>query len=90
MLAAVGVGEDDRGVDGVVALAEDGRPHDELLADDGLGGAGAAVDDGADVLDGDAADGVLAGGGWGGRSHAPDATRFGAMRTSPLRTGTAW
>ena len=44
VLGAVGVGEHDGGVDGVVAFAEHRRGDGELLVDDGLGGPGAAVD----------------------------------------------
>ena len=53
--------EDDRGVDGVVPLAEHGGADGELLADDGLGRPGAAVDDRADVLHRDPADRNLRG-----------------------------
>jgi hypothetical protein len=56
---AVGIGQHEARVDGVVTLAEDRRRHRKRLSHNGLCGAGAVVDDRLDVLDGDAADGRL-------------------------------
>jgi len=53
---AVGVSEDDGGVDGVVALAEDLGGDDEILADDRLRGTRATVDERRDVDDRDPPD----------------------------------
>ena len=86
VLGAVGVGEHDGGVDGVVALAEHGGRDVELLVDDGLGGAGAAVDGRPDVEDGDAADRVLGGTGLRGCSHGsnlPGPGPAGHVRGTP-------
>ena len=66
---AVGVGEDGGGVHRVVALAEHLGRDGELLALDRLRGAGAAVDEGTHVLDGDPLEGcdpVRQGAGQGG------------------------
>jgi len=82
VLGAIGVGEHHRGVDGVVALAEDGGGDLELLVDHRLGGAGAVVDAGPDVEHGDAADRLLGGGGGRGNRHNDEPT--GELRGGTL------
>ena len=78
VLPAGGVGEDDVGVDRVVALAEDlGRQRD-LLADDGLEREVAAFDQGGDGRHGDAPERALA---------AQGAVRPGRPRRRCLRIG---
>ncbi len=66
---AVGIGEDDRRADGVVSLAHDRRFDEEGLAHHGLRGAGAAVNDGGDVEDGNSSDRGLGRGAERRRGH---------------------
>ena len=85
-LGALGVGQDGRGVDRVVSLAEHRRGDVELLIHDGLGRQGSTVDNRCHVQHGDAPQGALGGRGQGARCHADDATGSDRPRT-PGRSG---
>jgi len=80
VLDAGGIGEDDRGADGVVALANDGRLDEEGLVDHGFRRACAAIDDGGDVEDGDAADRGLRRDAQRSGGHSPTLSVRGPVR----------